>query len=259
MSLKNIVCLVTLLGALSSHALTVISDLDDTIKITRVKTLDAIKNGLFSTRTFLGMPELLRSLKAGDDQNLLHVVSGSPDLVRGPVENLLSVNEIEVTSVHLLNGTSKKPTALSKLVESTDDDVILLGDDQEKDPYFYADLKKQYPEKIKAIYIHQLNERNLPEGQIGFLTAYEVAAHEAAAGRMSFNDLAKVKNFIIERLDFKDNDPFISRRISELLIPDWQECSARSVRKVLSTTRALSESDQDFLNRVEKIAIRNCD
>ena len=133
----------------------------------------------------------------------------------------------------------------------------MLGDDQEHDPRFYESLRDAYPEKVKAIYIHQLNEHILPIGQIGYYTAYEVAAHELAAGRLTENLLHNVKSFITKSL-FRFFY-FMNKKASKELIPEWQECSVYSVRRVLSTTRELSFVDQDFLNLVEDIALKNCD
>jgi hypothetical protein len=240
------------------HGLTIISDLDDTIKITHVKNLKGLYHATLDDRVFIGMPELFRSFKASAE-NKLYVVSGSYRIVGGPVAGLLQRNGIDVDGVHLTGGSSKKPASIRRLMEKNHDDVILLGDDQEKDPYFYQQIKELFPDRIKAIYIHQLNIKQLPAGQIPFYSAYEVAAHEVSAGRLSESHLEKVKNSIQEVLDLKPGDPYITRRMSNLLIPDWQNCDRESVQKVLNATRAFDFVDKEFLNRLGGIAVRNCD
>jgi hypothetical protein len=254
----SLILIVLILSTLKAQALTVISDLDDTIKITRVKRIEAISNGLFSTHAFLGMPELMRSFKHNSENKLI-IISGSPQFVKGPVLRLLEANAIITDKIDLVGKTKNKLADLRSNIEKTLDDVVLLGDDQESDPDFYQELKNSFPDKIKAIYIHQLNKRILPVGQVGFLTAYEVAVHEAVAGRLNLKQVENVKESILRSLDFRIDDPFISRRISYMLIPEWQECSPRSVAQVLSSTRSLDISDQSFLSRVEKNAINNCD
>lgn len=255
---RALISLILLLQLSTAQALTVISDLDDTIKITRVSHPESVTNGLFSTKTFLGMPELMRVLRAPVG-NSLQIVSGSPDLIRSLVDRLLVRNNIEADGVYLVTGSSRKPEVLEKLVSQAQDEVILLGDDQENDPKFYQDLQDAYPDKVKAIYIHQLNEYILPIGQIGYFTAYEVAVHEHEAGRLSAEDVDKVKNNISKDLIFNFFQiKGIKKGASKLLIPEWQKCSPYSVSRVLSTTRQLRSADQNFLNLIEKIALQNC-
>ena len=256
-SFKKVIAL-SLLLSISAHAVTIISDLDDTIKITHVKAAQAIQRSLLSTDAFLGMPELMRAFKSSE-KNKLFIVSGSFSIVHGPVSKLLNTNGIDADHVYLVNGSSKKPATLDQLVNAAQDDVILLGDDQESDPQFYKALQKKYPTKIKAVYIHQLNDVLLPENQTGFLTAYEVAAHETAAGRLTVQNLDQVKANIADNLDFKKYDPFYYTKISRKLIPHWQECNQESLTRVLAPTRNLNVADSDFLNRIEHIAIQNCD
>ena len=258
MSLTKKICALSLLFSISANAVTIISDLDDTIKITHVKAVQAIKRTLLSTDVFLGMPELMRAFKSSP-KNKLFIVSGSYVFVRGPVAKLLSQNGIEADHIYLANGGSKKPAILDQLVNAAKDDVILLGDDQENDPIYYKAIQKKYPSKIKAVYIHQLNDVVLPENQIGYLSAYEVAAYETTAGRLTLQNLDAVKENIEGNLDFKKNDPFYSRKVSRKLIPHWQECNQQSLKRVLGPTRNLTLANSDFLNRIEQIAIQNCD
>lgn len=250
---------ISLLFSVSAQAVTVISDLDDTIKITSVKSVKGIKKSLLSTDTFLGMPELMRAFKSSKE-NKLYIVSGSFSIVHGAVAKLLSYNDIPADHVYLVGGTSKKPAELDRLITAADDEVILLGDDQESDPKFYQALQTKYGSKIKAVYIHQLNDDVvLPANQTGFLSAYEVAVHEANAGRLTSENLEAVKTNIENNLDFKKNDLFYSRKVTRRLIPHWQECTSESLERVLAPTRLMPQADLEFLSRIESIAIQNCD
>lgn len=256
MLLKNTALIFVTFFCLISHALTIVSDLDDTIKITRVKTFDSIGNALFHTDTFMGMPELLNSLQ-NQPENKLFVVSGSPPFLKSQVNRLFHKNRMAPNGLFLTNGTSYKPRFLLPLLERSQDGAILLGDDQESDPEFYENLKNQFPEKVKAIYIHQVNEDKnviLPEGQIGYLTAYEVAVHEATAGRLSDEQLQEIANSMYWKL----MNSSVNRKKSFLLIPSWQKCSAQSVERILAPTRALPKANLFFLKLIEDIALQNC-
>ncbi len=240
----------------SAQALTVISDFDDTIKITRVNTIYAVFNSILSAATYLGMPALLNAYKA-DPHNQTAVVSGSPSIISPFITNTLVINNLNPDALVLTGSTPGKLPALIKAMESTRDDVILFGDDQESDPDFYQELKRRFPEQVKAIYIHQLRGRVLPEGENGFLTAYEIALKEKEAGRLTQENVDEVKAAIINELELNPEDEIVTQRMTEYLIPSWQTCN--DVTRALFTAAAADPSaDQKFLDRIHTIAAKNC-
>lgn len=256
--LVNLVFLISINASINVKALTVISDLDDTVKITRVHHISGIYNGLLNTQVFLGMNFLLNSFKDQDVSNKVILVSGSPEKVKPMVLRLINVNKIKIDDLHLVNKTSNKGPKLLKLASEIQDDLVLIGDDQESDPDFYEAIKKQFPDKVKAIYIHQLNPRILPPGQVGFYSAYEIALYEAHAGRLSEDALEKVKQSIISGLDKYPEDPFITFRVSKLLIPTWQKCSQKITESNLLKVSELPLVDHKFLQRVQDTIEQNC-
>lgn len=236
--------------SLNSHALTVISDLDDTIKITHVKTLENYYNSIIGTQVFLGMDELVRSYQANNAKVI--VLSGSPEILRPAVNRLMNVNHFTVDDLYLAGKPEKKFQILVDLAQTLNDELILIGDDQEFDPAYYQELKAKFPDKVKAIYIHQVNNRPTLTGQIGFVTAYEVALHENRAGRLSNGSVQNVKEQIQNRLNLAPQDPYVTQRVSEELIPRWNKCLPNP-----SPLKTI-DGDTEFLQQLEGILQRNC-
>lgn len=247
----------------SAQALTVISDLDDTIKITRVNTLTAIATGTFGLDVFIGMDELIRAFQKESAKNRLTIVSGSSKYLTIPVYRLLIENEIRADQVFLVGEKGKEPDKkleiILDLVKRTEDEFILIGDDQESDPDYYAEVQKKFPAKIKAIYIHQLRASALPPGQRGFYTAYEIALWESVEGRLGPHVPTELQNFIEAKLDLNPSKPKVTHRVSKRLIPLWQKCFPKVPDPVFSTVRALPGASRSYLNRVADIVSKNCE
>jgi phosphatidate phosphatase APP1 len=144
----------------------VISDVDDTILETGVQRVGHMVKQTFTgsalTRTpFEGAPELYRDLAAGD--NPVFYVSSSPwnlhafliafldhrAFPRGPVllRDLLGTAE----------GREQKAVRLHEILELHPDlRFVLLGDSGEHDPEVYAELVRDHPGRIMAVYIREV-------------------------------------------------------------------------------------------------------
>ncbi len=144
----------------------VISDVDDTILETGVQRVGHMVKQTFTgsalTRTpFEGAPELYRDLVS--DTNPVFYVSSSPwnlhaflvafldhrEFPRGPVllrDLLGTVEGREQKSVRLHEILDLHPTL----------SFVLLGDSGEHDPQIYAELVRDYPGRILAVYIREV-------------------------------------------------------------------------------------------------------
>ncbi len=252
MILKLFIVLTAIMGSRPLYALTVISDLDDTVKITHVNSASAIYNGLFGQSVFLGMDKLIRAYKETDASTRIIFVSGSPKIIKRSIQELFKSHQIQADGVFLENGSKNKISRLHELIKNLQDEVVLLGDDQEHDPDFYQQLKHRYPDKIKAIYIHQLNNRIPYKGQRGFITAYELALFEEAAGRLNQKAVENVYSHMQRVLQSAEADPFMFERIAKTLVPKWSECIRHS------NPFRLDLGLQSFLSYLERIYYQNC-
>lgn len=201
-----------------SAGITMITDLDDTIKIINSGNYATISfNALLRNRIFSGMPELLNETQSYTDE--LHVVSASPWFIRKKIVKSLDGSEIKYESIVLKSFRrifeskhSFKSRKIREIIEATEDDIILLGDDVSHDPEVYDDLVKIYPDRILANYIHVIKGKSLPESAIPYWTSFEVAVREYEAGRMNQESV------------FRVFDSVVNESNKERIIPGFAHC-----------------------------------
>lgn len=181
----------------SAHATMVISDVDDTLKITNSgSATDATWNGFFEKHVFPGMPELYKAWSS--EKTTIHFVTGSPGIVRKNIIAMLKNNKITyatlITRPNLLESTYKfKMRAISRLMEASPlEQVVLIGDDVSHDHLVFRDLNEKFPGRVLASYIRPVKNRAGLEGQIPYVTAYDVVTNEVAEGRMGLLDYGVV-------------------------------------------------------------------
>jgi Uncharacterized conserved protein (DUF2183) len=183
--------------------LLLISDLDDTIKISHTQSkLATVYRGLFRTSAFAGMAQLYGEILADRPARFL-LVSSSPPQIRRKIEFFLKKNgfpEAEIVLRDWIRQPSipkyKLGTILS-LVETSEVPVLLIGDDTEHDPEVFAHVHKRFPAKIAARYIHIVRGRELPDGSQGFFTAFDLACLELAAGRLGNDQVLRIGEAVL--------------------------------------------------------------
>ncbi len=164
---------------LPPDGVSVISDIDDTIKHSGVTNRRALLQNTFlrEFQPFLGMAELYRQWV--HQGATVHYVSSSPWQLYTPLATLCgdaSAHEGKFPdgTFHLryfrltdhmlrrfmfkrLRGKAK---VIHKIVKSFPQrKFILVGDSGEHDPEIYADLARRYPEQVSRVFIRDLAER----------------------------------------------------------------------------------------------------
>jgi phosphatidate phosphatase APP1 len=189
----------------SRPPLLLISDLDDTIKISNTQSkLITIYRGLFRSSAFAGMAELYTEILVAQPGSEFHLVSSSPPQIKKKIEFFLQMNQFPPARIVLrdwLRQTSivkYKLGTLLALVEAAPGIALLLGDDTEHDPEVFAHVAKRFPEKVAARYIRIVQGRELPEGCTGFYTAFDVACAELAAGRLTNDQVLRVGEIVLK-------------------------------------------------------------
>ncbi len=154
------------------EGLSVVSDIDDTIKLSQVRERRELMLNTFA-REFVavpGMAERYRALGAGDDTRF-HYVSGSPVQLYPPIAAFLRTAEFPGGSVHLRESTSirnvipehgatrtHKLAAIGQLLaDFPARRFLLVGDSGEADPEIYAELARAHPAQIAGIRIRDVS------------------------------------------------------------------------------------------------------
>jgi phosphatidate phosphatase APP1 len=161
---------------IESTGISVVSDIDDTIKISEVRD-----KGAFLANTFIypfrpvpGMTNLY-SAWAKPGNVVFHYVSGSPWQLYLPLTELLSNSSFPPGSFHLRLFRWKdssffeffksvrphKIDTISSLIECClGRHFILVGDSGEQDPEIYAILARKYPQQIVRILIRNVTQED---------------------------------------------------------------------------------------------------
>jgi hypothetical protein len=151
----------------------VISDIDDTIKITEVTDHERLL-----ARTFLepfeavpGMADLYRRWE--DEGAAIHLVSNGPWQLYPELNDLCESESFpqaswsmrgfrlkERTGIEFLfGGGSHKLDEISRCIEwYPDREFILVGDTGERDPEIYGDIARRYPERVRLILLRNVTE-----------------------------------------------------------------------------------------------------
>lgn len=226
----------------------VVSDIDDTTKITHVDFAPAAAwNGLFFSRAFTGMKELYTTFSVSRGYQFEYLSAASSTLhVR--VKKFLNGNGFPKGTLHLkpaLRGLSAKKfktnTLLKILADHPADQFIFIGDDTQSDPQVYDSLYRMHPERILAIYIRRVKNQPLPPSVYPFFSAFDLARTELQMDRMEPWEIAPVALAII------------GETRDDRILPRFNHCPGQEMKSVI-------DPDVEGWNREITRRIRNiCD
>jgi hypothetical protein len=196
---STLIVFFSLFSAAASAGVRVVSDIDDTAKITDVgDPLLMVFNGLFTKRAFTGMAELY-STWAIERGYAFDYVTGSPEGLEFRATRFLHANGFPDGGLYLRPpfryGSLReyKADVIRKLMARYPDDVFLLiGDDTQADFEAYDDLFRYEPDRILAIYIRKVTNHKLPPSAVPFLTAFDIARTESVMGRLKVPEAAPI-------------------------------------------------------------------
>jgi hypothetical protein len=156
---------------LSNRGVSVVSDIDDTIKISEVRHHDALLLNTFC-RPFEaapGMAQLYRGWQTRGAQ--FHYVSASPWQLYIPLAEFVGQAGFPAGTFHMKEFRVKDRTFLSLLADPQayklkvitpiikrfpERKFVLVGDSGEKDPEIYGVLARQFPRQVDAILIRNV-------------------------------------------------------------------------------------------------------
>lgn len=186
----------------------VISDIDDTIKMTGVlnNRIHVGFNGLFSKRAFAGMSELYHEYHAKGFG--IYYVSGSPQMIDCRIDDFLVEKDFPQGDQRFLKDKISSDTYKFKMesirnviAKENPTSLILIGDDTEHDPDVYNDISKEYPGLVEMIYIRAVQDAKLPinKKMKNFFSSVEIAANEIIRGDLDFKGLENVTTGFVEQ------------------------------------------------------------
>lgn len=166
--------------------LSVISDIDDTVKVTGVTVKKDLMDNTFY-RDFAAVPDMAELYRKWSRNGMdIHFISSSPWQLYPELLDFAEVHNFPWASFYLksirfkdssiLNlfkeGLVTKPVQISALIERFPDRrFILVGDSGEQDPEAYTLMMERYPERIEVIYIRNVTDAAIDDTRFSPLTA----------------------------------------------------------------------------------------
>jgi hypothetical protein len=158
---------------LPAEGLSIVSDIDDTIKITEVRDRTAMLRNTFlrEFRAAPGMAELYR--RAAGKGAAFHYVSGGPWQLFPPLEDFRREAKFPPGTFHMKRFRLSDPKALARLSEHGDAKrsaigdllkafprrrFVLIGDSGEQDPEIYGPLARENPKQVVAVLIRNVTD-----------------------------------------------------------------------------------------------------
>jgi len=180
-----------------AQGLSIVSDIDDTIKHTQVRNSHEMMLNTFA-RPFTAVPGMaaqFQRLAASDAQTRFHYLSGSPIQLYPPLASFLTEAGFPDGSVHLRESTSwrnllpqaggtrvHKLAVIEKLMaDFPQRRFLLIGDSGETDPEIYAEVLRTHPLQVEAVLIRDVSDEN----------------RASARYRKTFGDLDAARWFIL--------------------------------------------------------------
>jgi len=161
------------------RGLSIVSDIDDTIKDSQVGDRKELLANTFlrKFRSIEGMADLYSDW-AGQGA-AFHYVSSSPWQLLEALKSFSDEDGFPNGSMHLRNFRLRdqllrklvlrrngKIIAIRNLLQALPErDFVLIGDSGEKDPKIYRKICKQYPGRVKAVFIRDLDHRRFEASQ----------------------------------------------------------------------------------------------
>lgn len=215
-----------------------ISDVDDTIKISHVRSkADSASNAFFNYKSFLGMSKLYQLVSKAPDVNIFYVSNAPSFLMNSNHKKFL--NQFNFPSVKNLrtraNPSDKqfKNNFILSLVNSESPEIlVLIGDNGEHDTSIFQGIRKSLLDTPIQVFtfIHSAysdgdgDDRSnveplLPE-DVSFVTPIEIAIHLQLANIITFSDFSDYSNALIPAI-LENN----KSGQSSLSFPAWKNCS----------------------------------
>ncbi len=163
------------------EGVTVISDVDDTVKVSHVTDRRKLLRNTFLKpyRAVPGMAKTYRGWAERTDVDFLYL-SNSPWKLYPPLSRFFEDERFPAAPVDLLR-VELDDTRLLKLFEASkekkwhrltgyfdrypDRSFILVGDSGEADPELYGDLARTYPDRVRAIFIRSVSGKHPDDGR----------------------------------------------------------------------------------------------
>lgn len=210
-----------------------ISDIDDTIKVSNVldKT-SAIENSNRTDSVFFGMPQLYHLIQQTTGAKLYYLSNAPKAVMTYYHRQFLIQNEFPNGGLLLRENVLSKNHKIRSIREiirvEKPTTLILIGDNGEHDPEVYHQAKQEYPRLRIYTYIRQAYSAHLGKdrgtelfpNQMGIVSPMEIALSLREMAVVDLNKVDALENFFVPLA--LNQRP--EQMAGALAFPGWQDC-----------------------------------
>jgi hypothetical protein len=233
--MKNLfaLCLGLFLTVSAEAKVLVISDIDDTLKVSHILSKSRSTSSAFDDDSkFVGMAEIFQELQASYYDIEFHYVSLAPKFLMGHQHReFLEENNFPVTELHMNSGIKQDPDLKQKvirmlLLEKAPELVLYFGDNGQFDTIVYDQMTHEFSHIPAVTYIREAYSRRgesqhpTLNGQIGFVTSVEVVIDLISRNILPKSAYPPIQDIVYKRLMKDDED----ESFGKMVFPSWQDC-----------------------------------
>ncbi len=159
-------------------------------------------------KTFSGMPELYTIISKQEAQPKFTLISGISSWFDGRIEGFLSSSRFPTHRRYLRNWLTQwfiedfKISTMNAVISALPHrKFIVIFDNSDASLALASKLHQQFPNRIHAIYLRHVVEKDIPAAAIYFFTAFDIAISEFKAGRMNTNEVEIIGNAVLNEND----------------------------------------------------------
>lgn len=219
-----------------ANTVLLVTDIDDTIKVSHVLDKNSMVANTIATRNaFMGMPELYQALVKLPGAHPMQYLSNAPEwLMKRSHAKFVRINEFPEGVLVLSKKTfakNHKVDAIREMIKKyAPTSMILIGDNGEKDNEVYDQIRREFPSIAGHTYIHLAYSlkgykgsvgKPLLKEQLGFATSIDLANDMFNKGYINSADYFSVVKTVEERA--LAENPRVERN-RQMLFPAWFDC-----------------------------------
>lgn len=217
----------------ASAKVLVVSDIDDTLKVTHVLSKGGQFTSVFDNNSrFVGMAELFRLIDQSYEDVEFHYVSLAPRfLMEAQHQAFLQNNGFPVDGLYTNPGIKQDPNlkqkVIRKLMSSLQPElVIYFGDNGQFDTAVYDQMSREFPQIPSVTYIREAysSSGKIPyptrPGQVSFVTSLELSLDLISRGLIPESTYLPMESLVYERMLRDDGH----ERFGEMVFPWWLDC-----------------------------------
>lgn len=263
--LRKLLFLAVIALSSPSYAVVIISDIDDTLKLTQGHNNGAPMSRIHNTFTasaFTGIPTLLRAAAANGAK--IYYLSAVPAQIKILTTRFLRKNNLPEGEFIYRTSPREKTLgfkikhALEIIEQNPNEEFVLLGDDSSLDGQVYKTVLESARSRIKGIFFHRLFQLPIPMEKS--LYRNYVTTAELALGFLNLQLINEdVAEEVLDQVAVGLTSP--NKRLQDETLPHFATLDCGQIKELTKTAGPFAKTIREkaeFIQKAELMRIPRC-